>query len=361
MHRRAFMATAGALALAPQTSLARTTSAGTWRRLVTEPFRGKQDDIYFVNRSVGWYGNGLGRLFKTVDGGESWAQQLDRPGTFVRALGFVDPDTGFLGNIGPGYFPNVSDPVPLYRTRDGGVTWEAVVIEGAALTGVCAIDVLKAPFINAGVLEERTIIRAGGRVGGPALLAQSLDGGETWSARDLSDLTAMILDVKFVNAAEGFIAGATSVDVQQSNGLILKTDDGGTSWRRVYQSARPWELTWKMSFPSEQTGYATLQSYDRDPAIVDRFVLKTMDGGDSWIEAPLVQDAQFRAFGVGFVNDEVGWIGGAPGGFETQDGGRTWTAAAFGPAVNKIRVVHDEGGTAVFAIGSEVHRLDLPA
>ncbi|MFO0284921.1 MAG: WD40/YVTN/BNR-like repeat-containing protein, partial [Brevundimonas sp.] len=100
MDRRDFIM-AGSAALASP-GIAR---AGTpeWVQLPTEAYRGKQDDIAFVNRRTGWYGNGQGKLFATQDGGDSWTRVLDRPGTFVRALGFVDERLGFLGNIGPDY------------------------------------------------------------------------------------------------------------------------------------------------------------------------------------------------------------------------------------------------------------------
>ena len=330
-----------------------------WVKLPTEPYRGKQDDVFFVNDRTGWYGNGLGRLFKTTDGGQTWIKQLDRPGTFVRALGFVDERLGFLGNIGPGSFPNVTDETALYRTRDGGDTWEPIALDGP-MKGVCAIDVFKQPFINAGHLDHRVSVRAAGRVGGPAHLATSHDGGETWSCEDLSAHAGAILDIKFISAEVGFIAAASDSNVQNSRGRILRTGDGGRTWSPVYQGERPWELIWKLAFPSAMVGYGTLQSYDRDPAATRRYVVKTTDGGLTWSELPLVDNAAVREFGIGFVDEHRGWVGAAPGGFETRDGGASWQPVSMGAAVNKVRVVERAGGgKAVFAIGVELHRLDL--
>lgn len=363
MDRRQVMAGTVAIAVAPSVSRAQQAPApGTaWVKLPTEPYRGKQDDVVFVDAMTGWYGNGLGRLFRTTDGGQTWTKQMDRPGTFVRALGFVVAQLGFLGNIGPDYFPGVTDTTPLYRTRDGGASWEPITIKGPAVTGICAIDVHKAAFINAGVLDHRVTVRAGGRVGGPALLATSRDGGETWTSEDLSALTAMILDIQFVDERIGFIAGATDTSVEQSRAVILRTADGGRSWSRVYEGQRPFELTWKMSFPTEATGYVTVQSYNPDPTVSQRVFAKTTDGGLTWAEMPLVDNAAARAFGVGFVDERHGWIGAMPHGFETRDGGATWTPATMGLAVNKVRVVPTPTGKAVFAIGVELHRLDLEA
>lgn len=359
MDRRQVLAAGVAMGAVPGLSWAQALEP-VWIKLPTEPYRGKQDDVVFVDALTGWYGNGAGKLFRTTDGGQSWTQILDRPGTFVRALGFVDADLGFLGNIGPDYFPGVTDATPLYRTRDGGASWEAVTIDGPAVTGICAIDVHKASFINAGVLGHRVTIRAGGRVGGPALLATSRDGGETWTSEDLSALTAMILDVHFVDERIGFICGASDTNVEQSRAVILRTGDGGRTWARVYEGSRPFELTWKMAFPTERTGYVTVQSYNPDTTVSQRVFAKTTDGGLTWSELPLIDNAAVREFGIGFVDESRGWIGAVPNGFETRDGGATWAPVAMGLAVNKVRVVPNGTGVAVFGIGVELHRLDLP-
>ena len=362
MDRRAFIATAAAGAFAPSARAATPDASPAWVKLPTEPYRGKQDDVYFVDETTGWYGNGAGKLFRTTDGGQSWTRQLERPGTFVRALGFVDGSLGFLGNIGPDYFPDVSDPVPLYRTRDGGESWEPVTIAGPAVKGICAIDVYREPFINAGVLDHRVTLRAAGRVGSPAFLATSHDRGETWSSEDLSPHTAMILDVGFVNEQVGFICGASSGRIQESHAVVLRTGDGGRTWSRVYESARPWELTWKMSWPSEKVGYVTLQNTNRDAPVPQQRLLKSIDAGLTWVELPMVEDARARPFGVGFVDELRGWVGTATGGLETNDAGATWKPAPMGLAVNKVRATRKrDGGRAVFAIGTELHRLDLPA
>ncbi len=50
-----------------------------------------------------------------------------------------------------------------------------------------------------------------------------------------------------------------------------------------------------------------------------------------------------------------------PHGFATSDGGKTWTKAGFGNAVNKIRLLKTETGVTGFAIGTNVHGMRLPA
>jgi hypothetical protein len=49
-------------------------------------------------------------------------------------------------------------------------------------------------------------------------------------------------------------------------------------------------------------------------------------------------------------------VGAAPHGFETTDGGVSWTKANFGNAVNKIRLIRSNDQITAYAIGIEVHR-----
>ena len=112
------------LAALAATALAQERSPARWTKLETEGGAGKQDDIFFVDSATGWYANGLGKIFRTRDGGKSWKRVIHKKGTYFRCLGFLDATHGFAGNIGPGYFPGVTDTTWLYETKDGGETWK---------------------------------------------------------------------------------------------------------------------------------------------------------------------------------------------------------------------------------------------
>lgn len=328
-----------------------------WTTLDTVPFRGKQDDIVFVNPDLGWYGNGEGKIYRTTDAGDTWTLQWDQPGTFVRTLAFVDDTTGFAGNVGTGYFLGVTDETLLYKTTDSGQTWApvpAAQVEGVA--GLCAMQVLITPFINHGVLETKTRVYAAGRVGGPAWLMHSDDLGDTWTATNLKDHAGMVLDVHFFDLNHGLIAASSSDDVTRGTARILRTEDAGRTWHVAYDSGRPFENVWKMSFPTTETGYATIQSYN--PEATERFVIKTTDAGRTWTELPLVDDARVRQFGIGFIDANRGFVGAVPHAFATTDGGQTWAPAQMGTAVNKVRVIHTPQGPVAYAIGVEVLKLD---
>lgn len=328
-----------------------------WQTLPTEAYPGKRDDISFADAQHGWYGTGKGDLFATSDGGDSWTRVASKPGTFIRAVGFVDAKTGYIGNVGTDYYPGVTDTNPLYRTDDGGVTWSPIDTGGVKVAGICAIDILRTKRIYQGKLEPRVIITAAGRVGGPTGMIRSVDGGATWVATDLSDAAGMILDIKFLDEQTGLIFAATGHDAASGNALILRTTDGGKSWTKVYQSSRPAELIWKASFVDTTTGYATVMSYDQ--AATQKHIVKTVDGGKTWVELPLVNNGAAVELGIGFVDAMHGWVGTTVGGFETIDGGKSFAPAAVAKAANKFRFVKTATGTRAYAIGTAVQRIEL--
>ena len=329
-----------------------------WQKLETEPYAGKQDDISFVDENTGWYVNGFGKIFHTKDGGKTWEKQLEKAGSFFRTLAFLDKNVGFVGTVGTDYFPKVTDTIPLYGTKDGGKTWKPISYKGPYVKGLCAIDVVKEQYINHGKIDYKTHIFAVGRVGSPANIMMSHDGGENWTSKSMNNDCKMLFDIKMLDKNNGFVCAATSEDISQSNALILKTSDGGATWQKVYQSDRPFETTWKISFPTKDVGYVTIQSYNPDPNVKQQRVAKTTDGGKTWKEINLVEDAGAREFGVGFIDENHGFVGTMSSGFETKDGGATWTKIDLGKACNKIRLYKNAQGEMYgYAIGVSVFKL----
>ena len=329
-----------------------------WQKLNTETYPGKQDDITFVDENNGWYVNGYGKIFHTTDAGLTWEKQLEQKGSFFRCVAFVDKNIGFAGTVGTDYFPNVTDTIPLYGTKDGGKTWKSVTYKGTYVKGLCAIDIVKEQYINQGLIDYKTHLFAVGRVGSPANIMISHNAGETWISKSMNEECKMLFDIKMLDKNTGFACAATSEDITQSNALILKTTDGGATWKNVYQSNRPFETTWKVSFPTKKVGYVTIQSYNPDPNVKQQHVAKTTDGGETWKEINLIEDAASREFGIGFIDENQGYVGTLNTGFETKDGGQTWTKIDLGRACNKIRIYkNSEGKTYGYAIGVNVFKI----
>jgi len=328
-----------------------------WKKLTTEPYAGKQDDITFVDENTGWYVNGYGKIFHTTDGGTTWEKQLEQKGTFFRTIAFVDKNVGFAGTVGTDYFPNVTDTIPLYGTKDGGKSWKPVAYKGPYVKGLCAMDIVKEQYINHGKIDYKIHIFAVGRVGSPANIMISHDGGATWTSHSMNNDCKMLFDIKMFNKKEGFVCAATDEDITKSNALILKTSDGGNTWQKVYQSTRPYETTWKVSFPTKEVGYVTIQSYNPDTTVKQQRVAKTTDGGKTWTEINLIEDATAREFGIGFIDENHGFVGTMNSGFETKDGGQSWQKIDLGRACNKIRIYSDDTKKVYgYSIGVNVYK-----
>ena len=326
-----------------------------WKKLKTERYPGKQDDITFINENYGWYVNGFGNIYHTKNGGETWEKQWEKKGTFFRCIAFVDSLTGFVGTVCTDYFPNVTDTIPLYGTTDGGKTWYPVSYSGPYVKGLCAIEIVKEQFINHGKTDYKIHIYCVGRVGSPANRMVSHDGGLTWTSNSMNNECKMLFDIKMFDKNNGIVCAASDEDIEKSNALILKTSDGGNTWKKVFQSNRPFETTWKASFPTEKIGYVTIQSYNPDPTVKQQWVAKTIDGGNTWQEINLVEDATAREFGIGFIDENQGFVGTMNSGYQTKDGGKTWTRVNLGMACNKIRIYKDANGKIYgYSIGVDV-------
>jgi photosystem II stability/assembly factor-like uncharacterized protein len=112
-----------------------------------------------------------------------------------------------------------------------------------------------------------------------------------------------------------------------SAGTVLRTVDGGKSWKNVGPKAFP------------EADFRSLHAFSADEAIIASagetdVILRTRDGGDSWdkvYEYPRVEDGKDVAFfdDIIFVDAKVGFLLGDPVEgrmlmLHTTDGGRTW-------------------------------------
>ncbi len=330
-----------------------------WEKQTTVPYPGKQDDICFVDEHHGWYCNGQGKIYRTENGGADWKLVFEQKGTFFRCIAFIDTLHGFAGNVGTDYFPNVSDTIPAYRTDDGGKSWQPITYKGPYVKGLCAIDIVKEQIINQGNIDYRYHVYGVGRVGTPANIMVSHDGGKTFESRSMEKYCKMLFDIKMFNKNEGFACAASSDDMEKAHAVIIYTKDGGKNWQKKYESKRPFETSWKIAFPTRKVGYATIQSYNPDSTINQQRIAKTTDGGMTWKELNLCLDAKAREFGVGFVNEKVGYVGTTATGYSTTDGGLHWSKMEFGRAVNKIRVYDLGDSYNLYSIGVNVHHVNI--
>jgi len=307
-----------------------------WRTLPNAPVSARHEDVFFVNPSIGWVVNGSGQIWKTTDGGASWALQFVAD-AYLRSVGFTDSLTGWVGVID-------DTSKVLYQTTDGGTTWSLVQnIPEPRPRGICGISV-----------ANDSVMYASGRYYGPARMIKTTDRGASWTLIDLSAHAGGLVDCRFFSPDSGFVVGTTGSGpgIGTGFGRVLFTSDGGATWTIRYTGSRPGELCWKIQFRTGTTGYVSIENFSPGPT----YYLKTTDGGNTWSDQ-LFLNTLYDVQGIGFGSDSLGWIGGYGGDtYETTDAGVSWHLAGFGYLINRFRFLND---TLAYAVGETVYKYSV--
>lgn len=324
----------------------------------------RNDDIIFVGQTNGWSARGIDSVYRTTNGGLNWTKVIPNtsPVAHFRSIGFASTTRGWAGNLGPGsYDANVTDTNMLYETFDGGTTWSVVqAINDSGMKGFCAMHVMDAQHIY-GV----------GRVRGPAYFAKSENGGTSWAVTNLTAAGVMggLMDVYFKDAQNGFIVGMNTnlFAAPPYYGSIARTTNGGLSWQVQVTTTVTNCYFWKMSWPSANVGYVSLQQNASYNTVV---FYKTTDGGNTWVSngiplSAIGSPASFGLQGIGFVSEAEGWMGGSttlnpPYTFiHTTDGGLTWTPEGYNNtrSINRVRFVSPTLG---YMSGQTLHVYHVP-
>jgi photosystem II stability/assembly factor-like uncharacterized protein len=345
-----------------------------WSQFASSPLGDtpRNDDIHFVDPLHGWVARATDGIYQTTNGGVTFVRVRPSnsayPGTNLvahfRSINFASPQRGWAGNLGPGsYDGSVTDTNLLFETFDGGNNWSPVAdINNSDMKGFCAIQVLDAQHIY-----------GGGRVRGPAHFAYSTNGGTNWAVTNLTAAGIMggIMDVYFKDPLNGFLVGMgtnayTTTCITPYYGAIARTTNGGLSWNVVASTPVTCSYFWKMSWPSTNIGYVTLQQNASHNTVI---FYKTTNGGATWVSNGIpfaaIGAASFGLQGIGFVSETEGWMGGsasqsAPANFiRTTDGGATWTAVGYNNTqqINRIRFLNASFG---YASGRKLHVFRVP-
>jgi len=287
------------------------------------------EDVFFLDENQGWVLLFQGALHRTLDGGASWLH-YDPGYTFLRSITFVSPTRGFIGTFDESH--------PLLETSDGGVTWQDAPLPASPdLVGVCGLWAVN-PLVVYG---------CGVYFGFPRVI-KTTDGGETWQVFDLSSQAGSLIACYFTSPVEGFVAGGFG-EYPNSRALVLHTNNGGASWTERYRGSLTREWCWKISFPSASVGYISLEKQYAGTARV----LKTVDRGQTWIALDFPDENEQ---GVGFVSDEIGWIGGVGNPtYITTDGGSSWQVDGFGTNINRFQFLNAGLG---YAVGKSVYKYE---
>jgi photosystem II stability/assembly factor-like uncharacterized protein len=275
-------------------------------------------------------GNGM---YKSTDAGKTWKfiGLRDSEAVGRLAVNATDPNTVLVAALGHPFGAN--DQRGIYRTRDGGNSWQRVLYVNDRTGG---IDVQYAPgnpnVVYAAmwqVIRKPWIFESGGPGSG---LYRSTDGGTTWQKLTGQGLPSGIW---------GRIGVAPTSDPQRvyalieaKDGGLYRTDDGGATWKLINDSDLYRQRAWY---------YTCVFADPKDPNkvyIMNTGAYKSTDGGKTFKKMPTFHGDNHSLW-INPSNTNL-LVNSNDGGADVSvDGGATWTTEMNQPTAQFYHVAVD--------------------
>ncbi|HZI93172.1 MAG TPA: hypothetical protein VFE84_02935, partial [Patescibacteria group bacterium] len=182
-------------------------------------------------------------VYRSTDGGATW-KKLGLAGTKHIGAIWVDPknaDTAVVAAMGHMFGPNAERG--LYRTTDGGRSWNKVLDRGADVGAVdLAGDPAQPGILFASLWQVRRhpwLDYFQPPVGPGSGIVKSIDGGATWSPVGGKDLPTGDLGRIELAVARGTSSRRVFAAIQSEGGKggLYRSENGGDSWQRVNADA----------------------------------------------------------------------------------------------------------------------------
>jgi photosystem II stability/assembly factor-like uncharacterized protein len=293
--------------------------------------------VHFIDDKEGWSVGDEGVVWHTLDGGQSWVRQPTGVRASLRSVCFLTSEIGWIVGREESSF-GASSGVLLF-TRDGGLKWQRLL-----------------PGALPGLNQVRFIDSANGHLLGdgtdqlPSGLFRTTDGGRTWEPVPGPRTTTWYAG-EFVANGQGILGGGWArlgklraskfsvtddvdraigrdiLGVHSLPGITIAVARGGMVLTSVSEGSK-WGYA-KLGLPPELLAcldFHAVHGVGKHAWIVGRpgaVILHTDDAGQSW----QVQKtgSPLPLHGVCFFNDRVGWaVGDAGTILATTDGGATW-------------------------------------
>jgi photosystem II stability/assembly factor-like uncharacterized protein len=184
-------------------------------------------------------------VYKSLDGGKTWKNVGLRDS---RAIGKViihptNPDIVFVAALGHPFGPNSERGI--FRTTDGGKTWEKVLSKDENTGGVDVAFDPHNPNILFAALWQARRTAWGMSSGGPGSgLYRSNDGGTTWKHIEEHGLPKGPYGKIGVAVAANSERVYALIEAHNPDGGLYRSDDDGETWRLVNPSHSLWQRPW---------------------------------------------------------------------------------------------------------------------
>lgn len=280
------------------------------------------------------YGNGM---YKSTDAGKTW-RHIGLTGTRQIGRVLVDPkddNRAFVAALGHAYGANSDRGV--YRTRDGGATWEKVLFKNDNVGAIdLAFDPQDSRIVYATLWNTRrppwSIYSPSYGPGGG--IFKSSDGGTNWEpltkGLPVEQLGRIGLAVASTNRNRVY----TIVDAKA--GGLYRSDDAGATWEQVSGDKRLWGRGWYfckvvVDPKNADTVYVSNTSlYRSTDAGKSWTAIKGAPGGDDYHQLWIYPDDPSRMI---LASDQ--------GAVVSQDGAATWSSWYNQPTAQLYHVAAD--------------------
>ena len=260
-------------------------------------------------------GNGI---YKSADAGKTWKLIGLRDSQAVGRMAVhpKNPDILFVAALGHPF--GASNERGVYRTLDGGKTWQRVLFVDDKTGGVdVQFDLSDPDVLYAGmwqVYRKPWIMESGGPGSG---LYKSTDGGTTWQKLSGHGLPEGILGR--IGVAPTSNPMRVYALIEAAKGGLYRTDDGGESWQLINSDNDYRQRAWY---------YTNVFADPKDPDkvfIMNTSAYKSTNAGVKFKKMPTFHGDNHQLW-VSPVNTDL-MINSNDGGADVSvDGGKTWSS-----------------------------------